>query len=114
MNPEQLFARLNAAASSLSGRQIVTLGFAFVSVVGVTIASAYYLNTPSYGVLFSEMDPESAGAVVTRLKAAKVQYVLEDGGRTVKVPVSRIDELRLDVAAQGMPGSGRIGFEIFD
>jgi flagellar M-ring protein FliF len=114
VNPEQLFARLNAAASSLSGRQIVTLGFAFVSVVGVTIASAYYLNTPSYGVLFSEMDPESAGAVVTRLKAAKVQYVLEDGGRTVKVPVSRIDELRLDVAAQGMPGSGRIGFEIFD
>ncbi|NOT26430.1 MAG: flagellar M-ring protein FliF [Acidobacteria bacterium] len=114
MNPEQLFARLNAAASSLSGRQIVTLAFAFVSVVGVTIASAYYLNTPSYGVLFSDMDPESAGAVVTRLKAAKVQYVLDDGGRTVKVPVSRIDELRLDVAAQGMPGSGRIGFEIFD
>lgn len=114
MNPEQLLARLSAATSALSGRQLVTLALAFVSVVGVTIASAYWLNTPSYGVLFSEMDPESAGAVVARLKAAKVQYVLEDGGRTVKVPASRIDELRLDVAAQGMPGSGRIGFEIFD
>lgn len=114
MNPEHSLARLKAAAAALSGRQLATLAFAFLAVVGITIASAYWLNTPTYGVLFSDMDPESAGAIVSRLKTAKVDYVLDDGGRTVRVPVSRIDELRLDVAAQGMPGSGRIGFEIFD
>jgi flagellar M-ring protein FliF len=98
----------------LTQRQLVNLGLAFVAVVGVTIGSAYWLNKPTYAVLFSDMDPESAGAVVTRLKTAKVVYVLEDGGRTVKVPSSRIDELRLDLASQGLPASGRIGFEIFD
>ena len=33
--------------------------------------------------------------VARRLKAAKVDYVVDDGGRTVRVPSSRIDEMRL-------------------
>lgn len=114
MDPQQLFARLRAATAALSGRQLVTLAVAFVSVVGLTIASAYWLNRPRYEVLFSDMDPESAGTVVERLKAAKVDYVVDDGGRTVKVPASRIDEMRLQVASQGMPASGRVGFELLD
>ena len=60
------------------------------------------------------MDPESANGVVARLKNDKVPYTLDEGGRTIRVPVARLDELRLQVAGQGMPASGRIGFEIFD
>ena len=114
MNPQDLFARLQTAAAALSSRQMISLALAFVSVVGITIASAYWLNTPTYDVLFSGLDSEAAGAVLTRLKASKVDYKLEDGGRTVMVPNSRINELRLDIASQGMPGTGRVGFEIFD
>src|SRR4029079_5451462 len=36
------------------------------------------------------------------------------GGRTVSVPVERVDELRLQFASGGLPSAGRIGFEIFD
>src|SRR4029079_6099540 len=73
-----------------------------------------WLNTPNYGVLFSDMDTESAQSVIARLKTDKVSYVLDDGGRTIRVPTTRVDDLRLEFAAQGMPGSGHIGFEIFD
>src|SRR5205085_5787276 len=44
----------------------------------------------------------------------KVAYVIDDGGRTVRVASNRADELRLEFAGQGQPTSGRIGFEIFD
>lgn len=114
MNLEQFFARLRASAASLTTRQIVTLSAAFLAAVALTIGSAYWLNTPTYAVLFSDMDAESAGSVVTKLKNEKVAYVVDDGGRTVRVPSNRVDELRLDFASQGMPASGRIGFEIFD
>ena len=30
------------------------------------------------------------------------------------MPTTRVDELRLELAGQGMPGSGHVGFEIFD
>src|SRR5689334_3486647 len=112
MNIEQFFARLKAGAEALSGKQLVSLALAFLAVIGLTIGSAYWLNTPNYGVLFSDMDTESASAVVSKLKEQKVQYVID--GNTIRVPTTRIDELRLEFAGQGMPGSGHIGFEIFD
>ncbi|MDO8836835.1 MAG: flagellar basal-body MS-ring/collar protein FliF, partial [Vicinamibacterales bacterium] len=59
-------------------------------------------------------DAESAGDFVGRLKAAKVPYELAEGGRTIRVPENRADELRLEFSAQGLPTSGRVGFEIFD
>jgi len=114
MNIEQFFARLKAGAEALSGRQLVSLTLAFLAVVGLTIGSAYWLNTPNYGVLFSDMDAESASAVIAKLKEQKVSYAIDDGGKTIRVPTTRVDELRLELAGQGMPGSGHIGFEIFD
>lgn len=93
---------------------MAVLAAAFVAVVGLTIGSAYWLNAPDYGVLFSDMDAESAAGIVSKLKAQKVQYVLDDGGRTIRVPGARVDELRLQFASDGLPGSGRVGFELFD
>src|SRR5215831_1450471 len=114
MNIEQFLARLKAGAEALSGKQLVSLSLAFLAVVGLTIGSAYWLNTPNYGVLFSDMDSESASAVIAKLKEQKALYEIDDGGKTIRVPTTRVDELRLELAGQGMPGSGHVGFEIFD
>jgi flagellar M-ring protein FliF len=72
------------------------------------------LNTPNYRVLFGELDPESAGRVTERLRAQDIPFQLSDGGRTILVPEERIDQLRIDFATNGLPNSGRMGFEIFD
>ncbi len=114
MNPSQLLDHLRRLASTLTPRQIATLAVAFVGVVAVIVGSAYYVNTPSYALLFSDLDAESAASVVARLKTEKVPYVMDEGGRAVRVDASRVDELRLGFASQGLPTSGRIGFEIFD
>ncbi|MGC4085800.1 MAG: flagellar basal-body MS-ring/collar protein FliF [Vicinamibacterales bacterium] len=114
MNPDQLFAQFKRLTSSLSRQQLATVVVVFLAVVGILVGAAYYINTPNYAVLFSDLDTESAGDVVKRLKAAKVEYTLDDGGRTVRVPSQRLDELRLDFSTTGMPSAGRIGFEIFD
>lgn len=109
-----MLAPLKRLTSTLSTGQIATLAVAFVGVVGIVAGSAYWMNSPSYMLLYADLDPESANAVVARLKSAKIAYVLDDGGRSVRVPVERVDELRLDMASQGLPATGRIGFEIFD
>src|SRR4029079_17634903 len=67
-----------------------------------------------YSLLVADMDAETASSVVTKLKESKVAYQLGDGGRTISVPVERVDELRLQFASGGLPSAGRIGFEIFD
>ena len=72
MNPDQIFARLRALAASFSTSQLVTLLLAFVAVVGVIVGSAWFVQQTTYALLFADMDAESAGQVVTRLKSMKV------------------------------------------
>jgi hypothetical protein len=42
------------------------------------------------------------------------EYRLPEGGGSVLVPASRLAELRLTMAAAGLPKTGRVGFELFD
>jgi flagellar M-ring protein FliF len=114
VNLDQLFSQLKRLATTLSGGQIATLVAVLLAVVGLVVGSAYYVNTPSYTLLYSDLDAESASAVVSQLKSAKIQYLLDDNGRSVRVASDKVDELRLDMASQGMPATGRVGFEIFD
>ncbi len=114
MDPQQLLAGVRRLTATLTTRQLVTLGATFAAVVAVVVGFAYWVNAPSYTLLYTDLDPESANAVVARLKGAGVPYRLGAGGRSVDVPESRIDELRLDLASQGLPTTGRIGFEVFD
>lgn len=114
MNPDQILAHLKRLSASLTASQITTLAAVFVGVVALVAGSAYWLNVPTYTLLYSGLDAESAAAVITKLKDAKVPYVLDAGGTAVRVPAARADELRLDMAAQGLPTTGRVGFEVFD
>jgi flagellar M-ring protein FliF len=111
---DQLAAHFKRLASTLTPKQIITLALAFVGVVGVVVGSAYYVNVPTYSLLFSDMDAESASSVVAKLKNDKVPYLLDEGGRTIRVASTRVDELRLAFSSASMPSTGRIGFEIFD
>jgi flagellar M-ring protein FliF len=114
VNPQQLLAHAARLKSTLSAGQMASLAGAFLAVVGVVVGSAYWAGAPSYTVLYRDLDPESANAVVAKLKASNTPYQLADNGATLLVPDARVDELRLDYAAQGLPAAGRIGFEIFD
>jgi flagellar M-ring protein FliF len=110
----QLWNKLRTLASALSRTQLITLGVTFVAVVALVGGATYWIQAPSYRLLFSDLDAEAAAAVVSRLKEQNVPYRLDDGGRSVRVAEERLDELRLDFAGNGLPTSGRIGFEIFD
>jgi len=64
--------------------------------------------------LYTNLSPEDGGAVVAKLKETGVEYRLSESGTSVLVPSARVAELRLQLASEGLPKSGRIGFELFD
>jgi flagellar M-ring protein FliF len=69
---------------------------------------------PTLSPLFSRLSPEDAGAIVERLREDRVTYELDAEGTTVLVPEERVHELRLALAADGLPRGGGVGFELFD
>ncbi len=68
---------------------------------------------PDYTVLYSDLNPSDAGAVIERLKEMKTKYKLD--GSTVSVsPPEAVHELRISLASEGLPKTGTVGFELFD
>jgi flagellar M-ring protein FliF len=68
---------------------------------------------PDYTVLYSDLNPSDAGAVIERLKEMKTKYKLD--GSTVSVsPPDAVHELRISLASEGLPKTGTVGFELFD
>ncbi len=114
MTPDQILEKLKSLRGSMSNSQLISLAATFVGVVGAVIAFAFWLSQPTYRVLFSDMDAESASAVTERLRGQDVTFQLTDGGRSIQVPADQLDQLRLDFAGAGLPQSGRLGFELFD
>src|SRR6266852_5956093 len=74
----------------------------------------YFVNRVEYQTLYADLDPQEAQGIVQKLQELKVAYELGTDGRTVKVAADKIAEVRIQLASQGLPESGRIGFEIFD
>jgi len=100
---------------TLSGRQLTTIIIVAVLVAGGIYGLAQWQREAGFRPLYTtSLAPEDAALVVQHLKESGVPYRLSANGAIVSVPEDRVAELRLDMAAAGLPKSGRIGFEIFD
>lgn len=86
------------------------LAIIVLAVVGI----GFWVTRGSYEVLFSDLNPRDAAAIVEQLKRIKVPYRLADAGSKILVEDDKVHETRLRLMGQGIPLSGGVGFEIFD
>ncbi|MCP5106253.1 MAG: flagellar M-ring protein FliF [bacterium] len=84
-----------------------------LTVVGV-ILIVNLASTFTYGVLYSNLSPKDSGMILEQLKGRKTPYKIEAGGSVIRVPEDQIPELRIELAAAGLPEGSGVGFEIFD
>lgn len=82
--------------------------------LGLILGVSWWLERPIYRTLFSDLSAKDAAAIISQLRAEKVPYRLVQGGTAIEVPAERLYELRLDLASQGLPEGGGVGFEVFD
>ena len=96
-------------------RKYIIIGAIVVLVLAFAGISYWYGSKPEYVPLYTNLETKDAGDVVNSLKEAGVPYeLLEDKkGATILVPATQVHNLRLDLAAAGLP-RGNKGFEIFD
>jgi flagellar M-ring protein FliF len=80
----------------------------------VIAGMAWYAQRPDWRVLFSGLEARDAQQVAQELGAAGIPFQITADGAGVEVPADAVDKARMEVAAKGMPASGRLGFELFD
>ena len=99
---------------SLTLRQKISIGVAALAVLGGLAWFLRYQDERDFTVLFSGLGPEDGAAVVARLKEKNAEYRLTENGGAVLVRTRVLNDMRLELAAAGLPKTGRIGFELFD
>ena len=110
----KLFADLGKFWQGLnSAQRIAALSIALIT--GGTLALLVNLaSRPQYTTLYSELSPSDAQTIVEQLRSRQVPFKLTHAGTTIQVPLPRVYDMRLELAAQGLPSAGPVGFEVFN
>ncbi len=109
-------ARLNEAGDRFkalpSNKKILFLT-ALAAIFAVVVGAVVLNRTPSYKVLFSNLADRDGGQITAALQQMNIPYQLGEGG-AISVPADKVYDVRLRLAAQGLPKASGVGFELMD
>lgn len=112
-------AAVRTQLSEIIGRltliqRLAALGL-IVTILAATVYFTAVAGAPAYQTAFAGLTPADAALAVEKLKAAQIPYKLAGDGTTIQVPAEKVADVRLMLAAEGLPqGGSGVGFEIFD
>jgi flagellar M-ring protein FliF len=98
----------------LAPRQMITIAVALLLCAGGLYSLVHWRKEADFKVLYTGLAAEDSAAVIQKLKESGTDYRLSETGDAISVPSAKLAEQRLQLAAAGLPRTGRIGFEIFD
>ena len=118
MNFEALFKQIIAFFNKLNKQQRYIIIGSIVAVVAIIAFLVVFNSTSSkpkenFAILFENLKPQDAALIVQYLDKKNIPYVIPQDG-VIEVPKEQVAKLRLDIAAQGLPKSSTVGFELFD
>lgn len=74
----------------------------------------FWANRIDYQTVYSGLSAEDAAKIVEKLKEQNIPYQLAGNGTVVRVPAEQVYDVRLSMAAAGLPTGGAVGYELFD
>jgi flagellar M-ring protein FliF len=90
------------------------MGAVAVTLVGFFAFIILRLSAPTMVPLYTDLPFEDSAAIVSELESRNIPYELRRDGSLIMVPDVDALRLRMDLAGEGLPSGGGIGYEIFD
>ena len=90
------------------------IGAVLIFIVGIFVLMKFS-GSDSYATLATTSSASDASAITKQLDTLGIRYKLTNGGSTIQVPSSQVDQARIDLASSGvLDGGAVVGNEIFD
>lgn len=90
----------------------VITALALASALG--LAAVLWMQKPDYGLLYGSLSDKEVGGVLETLEKLNVDYKIDTATGAILAPADKIHEVRLKLAAQGLPKSSNLGYELLD
>jgi len=85
-----------------------------VALLGIFIAMLTMGREGDYRVLYSNLSDKDGGAIIASLQQMQVPYKHAEGGAAILVPADKVHDVRLKLAAAGLPKGSVVGFELME
>lgn len=92
--------------SAIGGVGIVVLAFFVFATVR--------MSTPTMAVLYGDLLDEDAVAITDQLAAQGIRFELRNENTEIWIPEGDISNVRIELAREGLPKRGTVGYELFD
>lgn len=109
---EDPLERINHLFTNLNARQMMAFVAGFLALLATVGLMVWVIFRPSYALLYSGLDPSSSGDVLAVLDQRSISYDIRSDA--IYVPQEQRDELRMVLAAEGLPKNTVSGYEILD
>ena len=106
-------AGLGGFVQSQTGKKLLAAVGA-AAVMAIMAGLWMWSQKAEYKVLFANFSDKDGGAIVASLQQLNVPYKYADGGGAILVPAEQVHDVRLKMAAQGLPKGGGVGFELME
>ena len=114
LQAEWVLERLLSILKSAGPVKLIAAFAVTALVAGALFAIMFRVGAEERALLYSDLSPKDAAAISESLTAANVDFQMSPEGSSIFVPRSKVAEARMRLAADGLPGQGSIGYEIFD
>jgi len=99
---------------TIGAARIAAMGAVAAGLIGFFIYLMMQLSAPNMSVLFSDLEFDDSLGVIQKLEGMNIPHEVRQNGAVILAPKERILRLRMDLAAEGLPTGGAVGYEIFD
>jgi len=82
--------------------------------VALGVAVVLWSQTPNFSPLYGNLGQKDAAAVVAALEQAGVEFRVDESTGMVMVPSGKLQDLRIQLASQGLPNSTGMGMEMLN
>jgi len=108
-------AQIKDFLTGLSGGRKMALGVTGGIILLFISGMLYWASQQNYQpITHGNMSPEDSANVMRLLREKKIPFQVDPTGKQITVPAEYLNDLRLELAMQGMPQSNGTGYELFD
>lgn len=90
------------------------MGAVAAGLVGFFAFLMMRLAEPQMATLFTDLDVRDSNTIITELESRDIPYELRRDGTTILIPKDNVLRLRMQLAEDGIPTGGAVGYELFD
>ncbi len=99
---------------NLGPLRLAAIGAIMLGIFGFFVYLLGHTSQGNLTLMYAQVDPADGAKIVEKLETQGIHVEVRGDGTQIYVPADRVARLRMEMAQEGLPSGGTVGYEIFD